>query len=118
MSEWFRGTELPIFAKKLRETLQSRGMTKRDFARKMGVTENTVWSWTKGHTQPNPQRISKIASILEVTEAFLRTGLDAEETEGIADSNTIGSAIEQLKQKIAGALGMHPIQVKISFEFL
>jgi transcriptional regulator with XRE-family HTH domain len=93
-------------------------MTKREFARRVSVTENTAWSWENGRTQPNPDKIPVIASVLGISETFLKTGAEHEESDlaeaVVADS--VASDIERLRRKIASTLGMAPSQVRVRIE--
>jgi transcriptional regulator with XRE-family HTH domain len=118
-AHWIPFAEMEAFARRLRDTRQACGMTQWDFAEKLDVSSNTVWSWEKGRSRPNPSRIKKIASVLEVTEEFLRTGADVVEATPEDDSHEpLTSDIEQLRQKIALAVGILPSQVRLSVEFL
>jgi len=117
---WIPPEESKAFGKRLRDTREARKMSQWDAARKVGVSPNTWLSWEKGYSRPNPSRISKIASALEVTEAFLRTGADTIKTEVPEDdaSESLASDVEKLRQKIALAMGMLPSKVRLSVEFL
>ena len=117
---WLSAPERLALAKRLREGREALRMTKREFARQVQVTENTTWSWENGRTQPNPDKIPLIASVLGRSESFLRTGTESEEVEvleaGISDS--VAADIERLRRKIASTVGMSPSQVKVRVELV
>jgi len=117
---WLSAPERLALAKRLREGREALRMTKREFARQVQVTENTTWSWENGRTQPNPDKIPLIASVLGLSESFLRTGTETEEIEmseaGISDS--VAADIERLRRKIASTVGMSPSQVKVRVELV
>jgi transcriptional regulator with XRE-family HTH domain len=116
---WLSAPERFELAKRLRDAREARRMTKREFARQVGVTENTAWSWENGRTQPNPDKLPVIASVLGLSEAFLRLGTASNNDESEARvSDTIASDIERLRRKIASALGMPASQVRVSVELL
>jgi transcriptional regulator with XRE-family HTH domain len=118
-TKWIPFRDMEAFAKRLRKTRLARDMTQENFAAQVGVTTQTAWSWEKHRSRPNPERMSKIASVLAVTEMFLRIGADA-----IADApkevapGSLTSMIEEARQKFASLVGIPPSQVRLSVEFL
>lgn len=54
--------------KKARERL---GLTRPDFAEKMGCGDNTVWRWEKGEREPDLETLFKLAEKLNTSIAYL-----------------------------------------------
>jgi transcriptional regulator with XRE-family HTH domain len=112
-------TEAAAFASNLRIARRTSGLPQQALGETLGVSTNTISYWENGRTQPMPEKIPAIAAALGVTEAFLRTGSEASYADSNPDgSETIAFDIEQLRRKIASALGMLPSQVRVSVEFL
>ena len=59
------------FGGKVKALLEERGMSQRDFARKLGATEVTVSRYVNGKREPRIATILKIAEILNVTPEYL-----------------------------------------------
>jgi transcriptional regulator with XRE-family HTH domain len=112
--------DIATFATKLRETREARKLTRSEFARRAGVTPAAAWNWETQFTRPKPQTLSKIASILDVSESFLTGGADSGET-GAPEAGApelLRDIIETARQKIAIATRMPPNLLRISVEFL
>lgn len=58
---------------RLMTALAERGMTQRELARTMGVTETTVSRWISGARTPREDMQARISDLLQVTEAELFT---------------------------------------------
>lgn len=43
------------------------GLSRLDFAKRLGVTTQTVWNWENGNMIPNAKLYPKIAKVLKVT---------------------------------------------------
>lgn len=62
---------------RLSELRDQDGLTKAEFARKVGVTPSTVTNWTNGHKEPRSlEDFEKIAAALGVHPAWLLYGLE------------------------------------------
>jgi|HubBroStandDraft_6_1064221.scaffolds.fasta_scaffold130814_3 transcriptional regulator with XRE-family HTH domain len=113
--------DIAAFATRLRNTREAAcGMTRSEFARRVGVTPNSVWGWETQFARPRPEMLSKIASVLQVSETFLKTGsepngTDASETYA---PQTVPVILADTRQKVASATGMPPSRVRVSVEFL
>ena len=59
------------FAERLRERLTCLGLSQKDFAGQLGVTEATVSRYLKGERRPSLNVINKIAKILNTTPDYL-----------------------------------------------
>lgn len=51
-----------------------KGLRDADVARNTGITKSTFVDWKNGRSQPKQEKLEKIASCLDVTVEFLRTG--------------------------------------------
>lgn len=55
------------FASRLREVLETRGVTRKQLALTVGVSQNTVTSWARGRYRPGHRNLARIAAALEMT---------------------------------------------------
>src|ERR1700730_17547553 len=112
--------DIEAFATRVRETRELRGMSRSEFARRVGVTPTGAWNWESQFTRPKPEMLSKIAAALNVSESFLTTGGDSGETvpPQLAEREQLTDILELARQKIAAATGMPRNRVRISVEFL
>ena len=60
----------------LKYYLRRRGMTQRELAKLIGVTESAVCHYVKGNRQPSLARATEIASVLDIPVDFLAKELD------------------------------------------
>lgn len=65
-----------VFAERLRVALDNRGMIQEELASKLEVDAGTISNYIKGKYAPRPERIRKIAQILEVSEGWLTGAID------------------------------------------
>jgi len=56
-----------FFSTALADYLQSEGMTQESIARRLGVTNATVFNWVKGKSSPTPIKMQEIADELGIT---------------------------------------------------
>ena len=122
---WIPGVDLEAFAIRLRDARKAHGMSQYEFSRKMGVSTNSVSSWENARSQPMPEKMPKIASVLDVTEKFLKTGTseggaadNATDVSGPFRSSDIEADLEHLRSKIALAIGLPVSQVGLSIQLL
>ena len=116
---------MAAFSVRLRETREARGMTRKELAQHLGVAPGTIWNWENSYSRPKADSLAQLASVLDVTEEFLRTGHDASspdlnETDSATDhvEEAFSSMIEDFRRKVAFKTGMPPSRVKVSVEFL
>lgn len=69
------GKELGL---RITETLKKRGMTQRELARRIGVTEAVMSRYVSGDREPKPDVLANIATALQTTSDFL-LGIECEE---------------------------------------
>lgn len=86
---------------------RERSLTLDQVARALGVSKPTVWAWEKGKARPRPERIAKIAEVLEVPEAELT---------GAFEKRASASLIEGYRLGIASELRTIPERVRIMIE--
>lgn len=62
------------FGARLKQILRKKNMTLKELSEKTGISLNTLYSITKRDTlMPNPNIVSKIADVLQISEQELRT---------------------------------------------
>ena len=69
------GKELGL---RITETLQKRGMTQKELASRIGVTEAVVSRYVSGDRDPKPEVLANIATALNTTSDYL-LGIENEE---------------------------------------
>jgi len=69
------GKELGL---RITEALQKCGMTQRELARRIGVTEAVMSRYVSGDREPKPETLANIATALHTTSDFL-LGIECEE---------------------------------------
>ena len=60
-----------IFAERLIEALETRGMSAAELSRRLGVDEGTVSNYKKGRYEPKQRRLQQISDTLNVSIAWL-----------------------------------------------
>ena len=63
---------------RITETLQKRGMTQKELASRIGVTEAVISRYVSGDREPKPEVLANIATALHTTSDFL-LGIECEE---------------------------------------
>jgi transcriptional regulator with XRE-family HTH domain len=112
------------FAGRVRELRNKKGLSKSALARTVGVTTTCVWNWEEGNTHPRPAALSRIATALSTTEAFLERGVPPREppstTSAIPSGRAhapVGEVILRAREEIAAAAGLSLYQVKVVLEY-
>jgi transcriptional regulator with XRE-family HTH domain len=110
------------FAERVKAKMKAKGIRQSEIARQIGYTSTGVWNWLQGNTLPRAETLSALASILDVTEDWLRNGDAAEiSVEPISESapgaETMAEMIEALRAKIAVHAGYDLERVKLTLEF-
>jgi transcriptional regulator with XRE-family HTH domain len=117
---------MSTFASRLRDLRVARRFSKSALARAVGVSTTCVWNWEEGNTHPRPLALTRIASTLETTEAFLErgVGLDPKIADarsrvpiGSAPSAPVAEVILRARATIAAAAGLPVNQVKVTLEY-
>lgn len=60
-----------IFAKNLRNLLQSNGMSQKELAKRLSVGTSSVSSWCRGEKSPRMEKVDAICEIFKCTRADL-----------------------------------------------
>lgn len=68
-------TQIKMLRTKLLKDRDGRKYTQRDFADRLGLSENFVWQIEKGDRIPSDRTISDICREFNVNESWLRTGI-------------------------------------------
>lgn len=95
-------------AKRFSLARRRRGMTKREIAERVGVSERSVSAYEKGDQEPEPSNVQRIAAVLEFPEAFFFAGDPEELTEGVASFRSMSkmSARQRDAALGSGAIGL------------
>ncbi len=103
---------MTVFQSRLKELRKSKNVTQKKLGEYLGVTQNAVFNWESGKTEPNSETILKIAEFFQVTPSYLM-GWENENTAYIAD-NLI--KIMELKKititELANISGISEIELK------
>ncbi|MBC8723222.1 ImmA/IrrE family metallo-endopeptidase [Paraburkholderia sp. 31.1] len=95
-------------AKRFSLARRRRGMTKREIAERIGVSERSVSAYEKGDQEPEPSNVQRIATALGFPEAFFFEGDPEELTEGVASFRSMSkmSARQRDSALGSGAIGL------------
>lgn len=92
---------------RITETLQRRGMTQKELAGRIGVTEAVMSRYVSGDREPKPDVLANIATALHTTSDFL-LGIECEEFDHPRIRRLIArnasSMTEQEKRELINAL--------------
>jgi len=95
------------FGLRLQRLRAERGLTQAQIAGALGVSKPTVWAWEHGKARPVESRMARLAELLGVSRSDL--------VQGALGPSHIG-LIDQSREQIAAAYGVHPDCVKIWIE--
>ena len=62
---------MEAFAKKLRETRKEKRLTQKQRAIEINATDDSVFSWEKGRSQPSLEMLCALCTLLEVSADYL-----------------------------------------------
>jgi len=68
---------MDIFEVRLRELRKEKGITQKELANAINTTDDSVYSWEKGRSQPSIDSIRKICKYFDITSDYL-LGLEEE----------------------------------------
>lgn len=68
---------MDIFEKRLKELRTYKGITQKELAKIIATTDDSVFSWEKGRSQPSIEVIRKLCNYFEVSADYL-LGLEDE----------------------------------------
>ncbi|KVR14080.1 XRE family transcriptional regulator [Burkholderia ubonensis] len=95
-------------AKRFSLARRRRGLTKREVAERIGVSERSVSAYEKGDQEPEPSNMQRIAAALGFPEAFFFAGDPEELSEGVASFRSMSkmSARQRDSALGSGAIGL------------
>ena len=80
---------------RIEERLRALGMTQRDFAARLGVSEVTVSRWLSGERNPSIETFSKIADALRTDTSYLfASDGRAEEKKNLEEKSGMGTGLK------------------------
>jgi len=62
---------MEIFCTRIRELRIESGITQKELAKKLNVTNSTVCDWEKGRSEPDLQTLAQIAAVFDVRVDYL-----------------------------------------------
>lgn len=87
-------TEEKDFSKRLRSLREMKGITRKELAEMIGISESTLQRWERGITLPSLKYIKKLAIALEVSEDYLIGKSDV-----LLATNSIETKIKRLPEE-------------------
>jgi transcriptional regulator with XRE-family HTH domain len=60
-----------IFSNRLKELRQENNLTQKQLAAAIGTTDDSIYSWEKGRSEPNCDMICALCNFFEVSADFL-----------------------------------------------
>lgn len=108
------------FAQRIATTMARKGLSQSDVARGVGYTPTAIWNWLQGNTLPRSETLAALATLLDVTEDWLRDGdapaANADAPDQTAASQTIAEKVEGLRAEIAALAGYELDYVRVTLE--
>lgn len=62
---------MEIFTSRLKEVRQEKGWTQKQLAAAINTTDDSIYSWEKGRSQPSIELLHKLCRVLEVSSDYL-----------------------------------------------
>ncbi|RXZ61199.1 XRE family transcriptional regulator [Candidatus Borkfalkia ceftriaxoniphila] len=72
---------MDIFTTKLKDARKLSGKTQKQLAEAIGTTDDSIYSWERGRSQPSIEYLRALCRVLEVTADYL-IGLEDEDDTG------------------------------------
>ena len=93
-----------MLGERLRELRQKRGMTQRDLARLLGITDAAVGMWENNRREPDGDKLSQLASIFGVSVDYLlgHTNIPRPNTESDPTPANLEDFLKQQEVKFYG----------------
>lgn len=84
---------------KIRKTRIEKGLTQKQLADRMGVTQSHVWQYENGLVKPSDKQIKKFADALGISVNELLSAEESNKTENKSKTMTVGERIREIRQK-------------------
>lgn len=81
---------MDIFESRLKELRKEKGKTQKELANELATTDDSIFSWEKGRSQPSIEMIRKLCVAFDVTADYL-IGLEDESGAKITSKYSIGT---------------------------
>lgn len=65
-----------VILDRIEQTIKANGWSKSEFTRRMGLAQATFGDWRAGRSKSYEKHLSRIAEVLDTTEAYLRGETD------------------------------------------
>ena len=62
---------MEIFCKRIKELRIESGITQKELAEKLNLTNSTICDWEKGRSEPDLQTLTQIAAVFDVSVDYL-----------------------------------------------
>ncbi len=62
---------MEIFTVRLKEARQEKGWTQKQLAEAINTTDDSIFSWEKGRSQPSIELLRKLCKVLEISSDYL-----------------------------------------------
>ncbi|MDE7401645.1 MAG: helix-turn-helix transcriptional regulator [Clostridia bacterium] len=62
---------MEIFTVRLKEARQEKGWTQKQLAEAINTTDDSIFSWEKGRSQPSIELLRKLCKVLDVSSDYL-----------------------------------------------
>lgn len=86
-----------VFAKNLRKYMESKGITQKELAEKIGVSAPTMNDWLQSKKYPRIDKIEKLANYFGILKSDLIEEKSEEHFEAQKNNNTIVSIVLRLR---------------------
>ena len=60
-----------IFSIRLKELRKEKGLTQKQFAKALNTTDDSIYSWERGRSQPSIEMIINICKVLSISADYL-----------------------------------------------
>lgn len=103
---------------KIRKVRTDKGLTQKQLADRMSVTQSHVWQYENGLVKPSDKQVKKFADALGVSVKELLSVEENNKTENESIAMTVGERIREIRQKagltqkqLADRMGVTPSQI-------
>lgn len=101
------------FSQRLQISMNAKGLSASELARRVEVTPTAVWNWLQGNTFPRQNTLTWLAGVLGVTDDWLRDGGEGATGGSNPDAPSVADLILTLRTKVATLSGCTMANVKV-----